>query len=107
MNFIDLRYKVKRISKLIISLLVIFILIFDTATFVYASGATRGGSGDLWADKILGKRSFGELSPRGVVPDKLSSPGGVIVDKSGGGPGRAYIWDSGNSRILGIDLATC
>jgi len=70
------------------------------------NGAIRGQSYDLWADIVLGKRSFGEISPREVVADKVSSPGGVIVDRSVS-PGRAYIWDSGNSRILGIDLAEC
>jgi len=75
-------------------------------------GATRGVTGDLWADKVLGKRDFTEISPRKVVPDKVASPGGVIVDRSvipgsPGSPGRAYVWDSGNNRILGIDLEDC
>lgn len=68
--------------------------------------AIRGITGDLWADKQFGKRSFGEISPRKIVPDKVFSPGGVVVDRSVS-PGRAYIWDSGNSRILGIDLQEC
>jgi hypothetical protein len=67
---------------------------------------TRGLLGDLTADVQVGKRDFAEVSPREIVPDKLSAPGGVTVDRSVS-PGRAYIWDSGNSRILGIDLGTC
>jgi hypothetical protein len=69
-------------------------------------GLTRGVPGDLIADLQIGKRDFAEISPREIVPDKVSAPGGVVVDRSVS-PGRAYIWDSGNSRILGIDLATC
>ncbi|WP_224361243.1 NHL repeat-containing protein [Hyalangium versicolor] len=67
---------------------------------------TRGLPGDLIADMQVGKRDFVEISPREIVPDKVSAPGGVVVDRSVS-PGRAYVWDSGNSRILGIDLAAC
>ena len=66
----------------------------------------RGEPGDLWADIILGKPDFSEISPNEVVPHKVFNPGGVVVDRSVD-PGRAYVWDSGNSRILGIDLAKC
>ena len=66
----------------------------------------RGEAGDLWADIILGKPDFSEISPNEVVPHKVFNPGGVVVDRSVD-PGRAYVWDSGNSRILGIDLAAC
>ena len=67
---------------------------------------TRGLAGDLWADAILGKPDFSEVAPYEVVPHKVFNPGGVVVDRSVD-PGRAYVWDSGNSRILGIDLAVC
>ncbi|MGQ9585843.1 MAG: hypothetical protein ACUVXG_10650 [Anaerolineae bacterium] len=66
----------------------------------------RGVAGDLWADVIIGKPDFSEFTPYEVVPYKVFNPGGVTVDRSVS-PGRAYIWDSGNSRILGIDLARC
>ena len=66
----------------------------------------RGESGDLWADIILGKPDFSEIGPNEVVPHKVFNPGGVVVDRSVD-PGRAYVWDSGNSRVLGIDLAKC
>ena len=66
----------------------------------------RGVAGDLWADVILGKTDFSEAGPDQVVPFKVFNPGGVVVDRSVD-PGRAYVWDSGNSRILGIDLARC
>ena len=66
----------------------------------------RGVAGDLWADVVIGKPDFLQIAPRSVVPFKLSNPTGVVVDRSVD-PGRAYIWDSGNSRILGIDLAKC
>mgnify|MGYP005840098597 CR=1 FL=1 len=79
---------------------------FKTYLEADVNGAIRGQSYDLWADKVLGKRDFGEIMPREIVADKVSLPGGVIVDRSVS-PGRAYIWDSGNSRILGINLADC
>jgi sugar lactone lactonase YvrE len=72
------------------------------------AGPPRGVEGDLWADVIIGKRDFSEITPNEVFPDKLFIPfgGGVVVDKSTS-PGRLYVWDGGNSRILGIDLAKC
>jgi sugar lactone lactonase YvrE len=66
----------------------------------------RGSAGDLWADVIVGQRDFSEVTPHEVVPFKVFNPGGVTVDRSVF-PGRAYVWDSGNSRILGVDLAKC
>ncbi len=71
-----------------------------------ARPAVRGVPGDLWADVILGKPDFTQTVPKSVVPFKVFNPGGVVVDRSTD-PGRAYVWDSGNSRILGIDLAKC
>ena len=71
-----------------------------------ARPAVRGVAGDLWADVIIGKPNFSQIVQKSVVPFKVSNPGGVVVDRSTD-PGRAYVWDSGNSRILGIDLASC
>jgi hypothetical protein len=68
--------------------------------------AVRGVAGDLWADVIIGQPDFSQVSEEQVVPFKVFNPGGVVVDRSVS-PGRAYIWDAGNSRILGIDLSTC
>ena len=77
------------------------------AQFPYAeTSAVRGVSGDLWADVILGQPDFSQITPNQVVPFKVFNPGGIVVDRSTD-PGRAYIWDAGNSRILGIDLAEC
>lgn len=66
----------------------------------------RGIEGDLWADTILGKTDFSEIATNRVVPFKLFNPGGILIDRSTN-PGKAYIWDSGNSRVLGMDLAGC
>ncbi|MXY22703.1 MAG: tetratricopeptide repeat protein [Dehalococcoidia bacterium] len=71
-----------------------------------SSAPIRGISGDLWADVILGKPDFSEIATNRVVPFKLFNPGGILVDRSSN-PGKAYIWDSGNSRVLGLDLAQC
>lgn len=70
------------------------------------SAPVRGIAGDLWADVVLGKPDFSEIARNRVVPFKLFNPGGILVDLSTG-PGKAYIWDSGNSRVLGLDLAQC
>ena len=67
---------------------------------------TRGIPGDLWADVILGKPDFTQIAINEVVPHKVFNPGGVLVDRSAE-PQRAYVWDAGNSRILGINLDTC
>ncbi len=66
----------------------------------------RGVAGDLWADVVIGKPDFTQIAPKSVVPFKLFNPGGVVVDRSSA-PGRMYVWDAGNSRVLGIDLAKC
>lgn len=66
----------------------------------------RGVVGDRWADVIIGQPDFTEITPHEVVPYKVFNPGGVTVDRTST-PGRAYVWDSGNSRILGLDLAQC
>ena len=66
----------------------------------------RGVAGDLWADVVIGKPDFTQIAPKSVVPFKLFNPGGVVVDRSSA-PGRMYVWDAGNSRVLGIDLAEC
>ena len=70
------------------------------------SSPIRGVAGDLWADVVIGKPDFSQIHPKSVVPFKVSNPGGVVVDRSVD-PGRAYVWDAGNNRILGIDLAGC
>jgi hypothetical protein len=64
----------------------------------------RGQSGDRWADIVIGQRDFTEINPNEIVADKLFNAGGMVVDNN---IGKAYIWDSNNSRILGIDLADC
>ena len=64
----------------------------------------RGQSGDYWADVIIGKPDFSETTPGEVVPFKVFNPGGVVIDRSFD---RAYVWDAGNNRILGINLAKC
>ena len=66
----------------------------------------RGIAGDHWADVVIGKSDFAQIGDNNVVPYKVFNPGGVVVDRSLD-PGRAYVWDSGNSRILAIDLADC
>ena len=67
----------------------------------------RGVAGDRWADVILGKPDFGEITPNGVTASRLFNPGGVLVDRSVR-PNRLYVYDGGNSRVLGYShLGQC
>lgn len=111
-----MKYKVLLVFFLLMPIVIIIAIFLTTniipnlfhSSFSYAetSGVIRGVSGDLWADVEVGKRDFTEISPRKIVPNKIFAPGGVIVDRSVS-PGRMYVWDSGNNRIIGIDLAKC
>ena len=72
----------------------------------------RGVSGDAWADVIIGQPDFSDAAPNQVVDNKLhlTFGGGVIVDSrsfTGHPDGVLYVWDGGNSRVLGVDLADC
>ena len=71
------------------------------------STVERGIYGDGWADVILGQPDFSQITPNEVVGDKLFNPGGVYVDRSVR-PNRVYVYDAGNSRVLGFSyLGTC
>ena len=61
----------------------------------------RSVPGDLWADVIVGKPDFSEITPNQVTHDRLFRPGGVLVDRSVR-PNRIYVYDGGNSRVLGL-----
>lgn len=66
--------------------------------------ANQDGANDFWADTVIGKRDFGEISARKVVDFKLNIPGGVAFDNTSR---YLYVWDSGNNRILGVNSDTC
>lgn len=69
--------------------------------------ATPGNAGDFTPDIIFGKSGFGETVPNQVVGNRVFLPQGVTVDQSTS-PNRLYVWDSGNSRILGFSsLGIC
>lgn len=87
-------------------ILIILTIVFLLPTRLFAEEASRGIAGDFWAYIVLGKRDFGENGPKQIVNYKLFNPGGVVVDRSVN-PGRMYVWDGGNNRILGINLAKC
>lgn len=61
----------------------------------------RGQAEDLWADAIVGQPDFGEITPDEVTGTRLFNPGGVLVDRSVR-PNRVYVYDGGNSRVLGL-----
>ena len=81
------------------------ILIFPT---VVMANPLRGGAGDLWADLILGQPddgktnyAFSEEKPEQAVNNRIANAMSVVVDTA---HNRMYVWDSGNNRILGMDL---
>lgn len=61
----------------------------------------RGLAGDLWADVVIGQPDFHEVVPGVVSAGTVFNPGGVIVDRSHR-PNRIYVYDGGNSRVLGF-----
>ena len=67
----------------------------------------RGLPRDPWADVVLGKPGFGEMTPNLVTASRLFNPGGALVDRSVN-PNRLYVYDGGNSRVLGYShLGNC
>ena len=66
-----------------------------------ADSLARGKIGDWRADVILGQPDFSQITFDEVVSNKLFNPGGVYVDRSVQ-PNRVYVYDAGNSRILGL-----
>ncbi len=83
----------------------IFFLLFAVYIFPVPP---RGTPGDLWADRILGQTDgsipdsgFGELKPNMGTNRNVFNVGGVLVDRYSN-PQRLYLWDGGNSRVLGF-----
>ncbi len=69
--------------------------------------AIRAVSGDLWADVIVGQPDFADFTPNQVTAKRVIHAGGVTVDTSVR-PNRVYVYDGGNSRVLGLShLGTC
>jgi hypothetical protein len=67
----------------------------------------RGSLGDLWADTVIGQPDFSQVTMNEVTSARLFSPGGILVDRSVQ-PNRIYLFDGGNSRVLGLShLGTC
>ena len=94
-------------------LLAALILIGFAASLPGDSGAEtpdappRGVAGDAWADIILGQPGFNETAPFATLPNKTWLPHGVIVDTRDPLNQVFYVYDGGNSRILGFDLEDC
>ncbi len=67
----------------------------------------RGVAGDCWADLIIGHHDFSEITPNEVTDSRVFNVGGVLVDRSVR-PNPVYVYDGGNSRILGLShLGSC
>src|SRR5581483_8695199 len=77
----------------------------------------RGTPGDSWADLVLGQTdqapdgsgvsianfAFGERKPNQATSGSVFDIGSLFVDRSGGtGHERLFVWDAGNSRVLGF-----
>ncbi len=94
--------------KRLFFVVVLFLLLTTVRSASAApSGPPRGTAGDGWADVVLGKPDFSGLAPNEVTAARVFNGGGVIVDRSVR-PNRLYVYDGGNSRVLGLDhLGTC
>lgn len=66
-----------------------------------ADAPVHGVIGDWRADVILGQPDFTQITPNETTGNKLFLPGGLHVDRSTQ-PNRVYVYDSGNSRVLGF-----
>ena len=65
----------------------------------------RGVPGDFWADVVLGQPNFGSLSYNQVTASSVFLPSGMAADPNPAHH-RLYVWDAGNSRILGFSDTT-
>jgi len=77
-----------------------FALFLLTPLFLNAQ-PVRGVAGDLWADLVLGQPTFGSLSLNQVTASGVLLPCGLAADPNPAHH-RLYVWDDGNSRILGF-----
>ena len=73
------------------------VLLFPSFSPAQTPIATRGVSGDLWADKILGQSDFSQDHENEVNAKNLNSATSAFVDNA---HHNLYLWDSGNNRIL-------
>lgn len=103
----------KRYIALLITFLLFFSLFLLIQNIPYRqttqkkAAETSGTAGDFITDTIFGKSDFGETVPNQVVGNRTFLAHGTLIDRSVS-PNRLYIWDSGNSRILGFSsLGTC
>lgn len=88
-------------------LLFFFFFVFFALCKNYAKSQERGKPNDFIPDVILGKADFGETVPNQVTGNRVFLPAGITVDRNIT-PNRIYVWDSGNSRILGFSsLGVC
>jgi hypothetical protein len=79
----------------------------ERMTSLQSNTPVRGVAGDLWADVVIGQPSFEQITPNQVAANKVFNPGGVLVDRTVI-PNRLYVYDAGNSRILGFSsLGAC
>ena len=91
----------------IVLMSLIFILFNVSSSEAIAPLVPRGIIGDGWADVVLGKPDFNSLAPNEVTGARVFNGGGVTVDRSVQ-PNRLYVYDGGNSRVLGLShLGTC
>lgn len=72
-----------------------------------ADPPTRGDIDDWRADIILGQPDFSTIIFNQTVGNQVFLPEGVLIDPSVH-PNRLYVYDSGNSRVLGFShLGAC
>lgn len=106
-------YSLARLKTLSAFFLLYFLSIPSDAGLIW--NPPRGTPGDLWADVVLGQTdgpvsgagvsipnfAFGEVKPNQATNRSIFNVGGVFIDRSSN-PQRLFIWDGGNSRVLGF-----
>ncbi len=96
-------------KKSIVKILFIILLLggfLFISNYIFAA-PIRGLSGDLWADKIIGKPDFSEITGNSMVANKVYLIHGTIVDRNIEGDEKLYAYDSMDNRIMGINLNSC
>lgn len=87
--------------------LILTLLLSPLLSKPVSAAPVRGVAGDTWADIILGKPNFETITPYNTVSNRLYLPHGVLVDTRDEENNKMYIYDAGNSRILGFDVEDC
>lgn len=98
------------ISIIFVSIAVLFLTasqIQKRQSFNKKAASTLDDPANFVSSKVFGQIDFTENVPNQIVGNRVFHPQGVLVDRNSS-PNKVYVWDSGNSRILGFSsLGVC